>query len=116
MIRSRHFSETELQRIVDAADQDIDTANQQAMEQDRFDRVAAWCADKNNAAQLREIQAEFARLDAAHQRRSQPQPAAPASRFAPGTPQNPIPANARFSPRDLLYDRPSYGKIVDPKV
>jgi hypothetical protein len=83
-------------------------------DQDRLDQVKRWCEDKNNAAQLAEIRAEFARIDA--QQAPSAAPAAPAPRFAPGTPQNPIPANARFSASDLAYDRPAPARIVDPKV
>ena len=100
----RHLNPELVERVCADVDQQLD-------EQYRTEQIDAWM--RTHPQELAAVRQEFARIDAAHQRQSAPS-TEPAPRFAPGTPQNPIPATARFSPRDLAYDRPSVSRIVDP--
>jgi len=102
----RHLTPDLIDRVCDDVDRQLE-------EQYRTEQIDSWM--KTHPQELAAVRQEFARIDA--QRVSQRSaPAAPAVRHAPGTPQNPIPATARFSPRDLLYDRHGVTRIVDPKI
>lgn len=81
MIKSRYFSEPELQRIVSAAEQDVELAERAKFEEQRLQAVQQWAADPQNAQQLAHIRAEFDRL--APQRRPAQAPQRPATTELP---------------------------------
>ena len=102
-IRSKYFDEARLQSVIDSFEKDYE-------EYERSQQIDAWM--KANPTQAAAVKAE---LDKLHQPRAvQPAPVPQRSAFPPGTPQNPIPGNAKFSPADLKYDRPGVQRIIDP--
>ena len=108
-IRSKYLSESDVQRLIDESERDVDRLAQQQ-------EIDSWIKNPANAQQLAAIRAEFARIDS---RRAQPAPTAQQphrSTAPPGSPSNPIPGNARFSPDDLKYDRRGVQRVIDPHV
>ena len=113
----KHLDPETIARVAAEVDQELDRRAAQQAEIDHFAQVAAWANNPANAQQLTRIQAELQRVEEAHRAKYAPQRAPqPQQRPAAtsGTPQSPIPANARFDPSHLK-NQPSYiPRIVDP--
>lgn len=110
MIKSRYYSESELQRIVSDTELELDRREAQRAEAERLEKVRQWAADPRNAAQLAQIQAEFERVAPPAQQRPTAPAAAPVQRIgfsnaaidpkvhSPSAKPNSAPAPARYGP------------------
>ena len=99
-IRSKYLSESDVQRLINETEREV----QELAEQQELQR---WIDNPANAQQLAAIRAEFAAIDARRAKTAQTTQQPQRSTFSPGSPQSPIPPQ-------LKYDRPSVSKIIDP--
>jgi hypothetical protein len=110
MIRSKYFSESELQRFVTETEQEVDLRAAQREEQQRLQAITDFIANPANAHILD--------ADPMVQKiRAHGTPAQPLRSAAPiGTPGNPIPFNARFDPSHLKHQPVQISSIKDPYI
>jgi hypothetical protein len=112
MSKYKYLDQETIERVAADVDREFE-------EMDRTARIKAWCDDPTNSQQLAQFRAEMQRAEEGHrakyapQRATQthPRPAAPM-----GTPQNPIPANARFDPSHLKHQPVQIASIKDPYI
>jgi hypothetical protein len=109
MIKSKFFSEADLQRLVSDTEAEIMRREERQFEAERLEKVRQWAQDPVNAAQLAQIRTEFDRIAPAQrqpQQRPAARPAAPVQKIGfsneakdpyCGSP-SPTPKSARYSP------------------
>jgi hypothetical protein len=116
----KYHSPAEYDRIIRECEVELDQREEQRAEAERLERVRQWAQDPANSQQLAQIRAEMDRAESEHRAKygqqhptttAQQRPAAPM-----GTPQNPIPANARFDPSHLKNQLLQISSIQDPLV